>query len=349
MDLLKSLARGLLGLVFKFSLVLLAVSASLLAVFGTPDRLKQSVNDSGLYETGVESVVKSAAKDARGEGDTNYDHQVVQDAAKAALTPDFLKTSFESIINGFYGWLEGKTDQPQFSVDVKVAKDRFVTAASDAAVARAKGLPVCTLAQARELAGSEIDPFTVPCVPPGYDVESLRGLIAAQLDKPAADGQGNILQQDVLTPETLPKDDHGKTAVQNFTEDAEQLPQLYGFVKILPWILAVLAVVTGSLILLLHADKRRGLRSLAITLAWVGVVALIGILITNWLFGQLQNSGSFNPADANLKDPIISLVRSLVNAFNSRLLWFGVAYVALGAGTLAALHFTKPKTEVTKK
>ncbi len=348
MNILKSLARGFLAFLFKVSLVLLIILWPLVMVFGTSDQLKTSLKASKIYDTGVDSLIESVNKDSdKSNEDNPFKDPAVQQAAKTAITPTFLQRSSESIIDGIYGWLQGKTPQPTFTIDASEVKDQFIKAAGDYAVNRAKSLPTCTVAQLRQM-GTDIDPLTATCVPPGYNIEGLRDLIAQELNKPSENGEKNILQQPIITADTLPKNDNGKTPVQDITNGASNLPKIFMWLQRGPFILLGLATVSGGLLVLLYDDKRRGIRNLAVTVLPIGLLGLFGVVVTNRAFGALAKSDAIAKADATIQQPLISLLHTLSNAINQKLLFIAAVYAVLGAGTLIALHFTKPKTLATE-
>ncbi len=343
MQFVKRFSRGFLATVFNLCLIGLVVLGPIVMVFGTSQQIEESLSDSGIYDNAVKAVVENAAKDSAGQPDSPFNQPAVQEAAQKALSPDFLQNTSEGILDGLYGWLQKKTPEPQFNIDVAAAKQQFVAAVSDYAVARASQLPACTPAQAKQL-GGDVDPLTAQCLPAGYDVQSLPARIAAELEKQQGQ-EGNLLQQTAITPETLPKDEEGKTPVQNFTEDAKNVPEIYGWLTKGPWLLGIFALLAGGLVVFLSDDKRRALRGLGITLLVVGALTLIGIAISGYAFGKLEQSDVLANVDANLKEPVTNLVKSLRNAFNQRLMVFGLVYIVLGGGTLIALHFTKPKRD----
>ncbi len=352
MQFLKSFGRGVSGLVFRTSLLFLAVFGPLVMVFGTSGQIKQSLEESKLYDSVATTIIDSASKESAGQGveqsASPFQQQAVQDAAKKALSPTFLQTSTEQIIDGIYGWLQQKTPQPEFSIDISAPKQQFINSVGDYAVERASQLPICTIQQLRQLEGDP-DPLTAPCVPSGFDVSAWRAQVEAELNKPSESGETNILQQSTLSPETLPKDENGKTAVQNLTENADNLPKVFGVISMLPWIFTALAVVSALSFVLLQDDKRHGANKLAITMVVIGGLLLLGILLTNFFFGKVASSEAIAQADANLQQPLSDLVRSLSGAFNQRLSAFGIGYAILGAGIFAWLYFTKPKDETNDK
>ncbi len=348
---MKRFLRGISSLAFKISLVLLVVLGSVILVFSTPGQLKESLKVSKVYDNLVASIIDSATKESAGQLDGSieesaFSQPAVQEAAKKALTPVFLQTTSEEIINGIYGWLRGDTPQPEFNIDVSAVRQRFITSVGDYAVNRAKTLPACTAEQSAQLTQQSIDALTTACVPAGYNVENLRAQIETELNKQeteAGQQKDNLLQQTTISPDTLPKDENGKTAVQNFAENAEKAPEVFSFVVITPWIFGILAIISAGLVVLLYDDKRRGIRSLGISALAIGGLSLLGIFISNFGFKQLEKSDSLLKADANIKEPLLAFLHSLSRAFNNRILTIGLVYVVLGAGTLLVLQFTKTK------
>lgn len=358
MQFLKSLLRGFLSFVFKLSLVLLVIIGPLVMVFGTSGQLKDSLKTSKIYDNLVTNIVDNAAKDSSNqatdgqqdpssgasakEEESPFSQPAVQEAAKKAFTPAFVQSTGEQIIDGMYNWLQGKTSQPEITIDVSDVKQRFTEVVSEYAVNRAKALPACTASQARQLTSDKIDPLTISCLPAGFDVESLRTEVAKVLDKQeTANGEQkeNILQKQTITGNDFKFKD---SPIVDF-ENTPEVPTAYQWLVRLPWILGGLAIVSGGLAVLLHDEKRRGIRSLATITLVIGVLTLLGIIVTSFIFGKLKEAGGpLSKIDANIQEPVIALVDSLSSAFNHNLLLFGIAYTLLGAGTLLALHFTKP-------
>lgn len=346
MNILKGFLRFLCASLFKISVLLFLIITPIVLVFGSSGQLKTSLKTSKVYDHAVDGLVeninKDSAKNSEG-GDNPFSDPAVLQAAKTALTPAFLQKSSESIIDGVYGWLSGKTAQPTFSIDAAGVKQQFVKAVGDYAVNRAKTLPVCTVAQLKQMGSSKIDPLSATCVPPGYNAESLRDQIAAQLDKPSEDGKPNILQQQTITADSLPKDENGQTPVQKITEKGEKARKIFQLVSKAPLLLGSLAVVSGGLLVLLHDEKRRGIRNLAVTVLPIGVLGLLSVFVTNVIFAKLEKSDAVLKADANIQQPLIDLVHGLSGAVNQKLLLIAVTYTVLGTGTLIVLHYTKPK------
>lgn len=342
MHFVKTVSLVISSTVFRLSLVFLAVTTPLVMVFGTPDALKHALNSSKIYEVVADDIVKTSSQDSGATSASSQDQAQIQDAAKKAIQPGFIQSSSEQIIDGTYGWLSGKTAQPEFNIDTSGVKRSLEQAIGDHVVVKAQQLPACSLQEARALAGSSVDPVNLPCLPPNYDVNLLRNEISNQL----SNEEGSIFKSSAITPETLPKDENGKTVVQNLTTDAKQAPLIFSWIKRSPFIFGILAFATACLTVYLNNEKRRGLRSVAVTLLGLGVALAIGGAFTIFAFSKL--AGSTGPLAGKIQGPMqqpaITAARTLINAFSSKLLIIGVAYALVGGGIMLVMHLSKPKS-----
>lgn len=344
MHFFKNLGQWLSGFVFRLSLGFLVVAGPLVMVFGTPGPLKQALGDSKIYDSAVDSVIQDSIKSGTRDGPLPPDQPELQQAVKEAVTPAFLHSSGDQIIDGIYGWLEGKTAQPEFRIDATSVQQKLVQSLGDRAVAKARQAPPCSLQQTRALAGSTIDPFNLPCLAPGYDVNLLRVEIAKQVSS------DNILQNPVINQDNLPKDVNGKTAVQNLTDHAKNAPEIFRWLKLTPWLLAVVALISGTVFIALTEDKRRALRKLSIATLVLGLVVIAGIFISNYAFSRATSSTGplASRVSGPLQQPTLATAQSLAKAINGKLILFGGAYALLGGSGLLALRFTKnrPETQI---
>lgn len=309
-------------------------------VFGTPTQIKQSLKSSGIYDQLVDNIVETTKKNQK-PGDSDalpLDRPEVVAAAKTAVTPAFLQSSTEQILDGTYHWLDGKTPAPDFIIDLTPVKDNLSRSLADYAVNRAKGLPTCTLAQLKQLQNSGVDALNVPCLPPGVNPESYRAEVAKSFSK-QTEGPFKDL---VISADNFQKDESGKTPFQKL----EQVPEVFGWVKLSLYILAGIALFSSIALVLLHDDRRRGLRAIGITLLGVGGFLVLWTLLLTYLFAQVNKpDGKLIKVtgDNPFQKPIIAIARSLNNALNQSLFKFCAAYILLGIVILVALKLTGPK------
>lgn len=339
MEALKSLIRGLMSVWFKFGLVALAVVTSMMIVFGNPVAIKQAISSSGAYDKVIGGVLDQT--------DLNFvidssqttlaiPRQELFAAAKSTLTPAVLKDATEQVVDGIYAWLQGKTPEPNFRIDLTAERQKFIKALADSAAARARQLPACNLQMLQELVNRIPNPWDLPCVPPGYDISTLRDKAVAEITR-----NGEFLKDPVITAEDFPKDGTGKSVFQT----ASDAPKFFGWFLIAPWIIAFLTLLSAGGLLLLHDNKRRAFRSIAVAMLGSGISLLVITAIYSLAFKQgFQLGGS---DDSNVfQQPMLEAIRHLQNAVSDKLVWFGATYTIVGLLSLLALHFSKRVEEI---
>lgn len=329
MDALKSLIRGFSSQVFKASILFAALAAAMVSVIGSPDHIKEIAKDSGLYDHAIQGVIDEA-KDANkldGSQDVPLDDPDVQAAIKTALPPDFIEQNANQTIDGFFGWLEGRSANPEFSIDLQDAKSRVATQIADVAYDRAKTLQTCTAEQQQALGRTGIDVFTIPCVPAGTDLEAERQNLINGIND-----SGEVLEDPTISTTDLPRQ-NGETVFERL----DAVPDVYAWLKRLPWILGAVAILSAALLYVLHKDKRRAFLVIARALIITGAILLLIALASRLLIEQVEPSGDAFQAT------VLNLVQAVSSQLRDALVWFGGGYTLAGAGILIALHLTKPK------
>ena len=331
---------------FKISIVFLAVSAATVAVFGSSAALKSSIKASGIYDKAVDSIISQIKKDqarkpnnepAPAKDELSIDDPAVQEVIKKALPASFLESTANGVIDGVFGWLEGSTKLPEFTIDLAEAKKQLAVGAGDVAYKKALALPVCTASQVRSVDLNNVDINNLPCLPPGIDLQTERDKLVETVTN-----SNEFLADTTITSEDLSTTD-GKTVF----DQAKSVPSVYQWLVKLPYILGALGVLTGLAVVFLHDERRRGLWILSRTAFAAGVVILIGVAISNYMLNsnsifKLENANEFQKTGQ-------TLAKILVGDFNRVLMMFGIPYVVLGGGGMLALRLTRPKTPTPEK
>lgn len=350
MNILRNFSRVLANNGFRFSILLLAVACTLLALAGSPQTVKKTLRDSDIYTALADKVADRASQpDSEGKpGHQDGDGQAkaedavlsqpeVKAAAKEALSPAFLQSSTEQVVDGTYRWLDGTVTEPDFKVDLQPAITTFENKAADAAVTRLQGLPACTLEQLRALNPNDIDPFQIPCLPPGINLTTER---QKYIDSIASKSDNEFLKNPVLTAAQLKENNGGKSVFERLSA----APQAFQWLKRSPFILGIVALACIPAVILLYRDRRRGIRSLAFSLVGTGVVLLIISLFAGWLFSHYVTAanGPLHLADGNeLGQAGVKLTDNLQRTAGKVLVTFGAAYTVIGAATLIILRVIK--------
>lgn len=314
----------LTGSFFKLLLLLLPVVFALTLVLGNPDSVKKVLKQSGAYDKFVDVTLDNSQKEA----DDPQTKQLLSDpeirsVIEQSIPPELLARSTEPVIQGFYDWLQGKTDEPQFSIDLSEAKDSLAINLGAYAEKRAEGLPICTLQQLRTVDFNNF--LALPCRPPGTSPQQIGQQFSQQLV-----GDAKFLNDPVITNETIAKDNNGRT----FGSDTNEIPKIYQAVQAGKWVLLGLAIGLALILVFAHRDRRAGVRHVAWALLLAGVFFAILIVVYALTFGRAPSLEGTNSIAALQ----LEAAKVLITDLNKITMWFAGAYIAIGGGLLLYLR-----------
>lgn len=332
MTLIRSFLYHSAGTVHKLSLLLLPIIFALAVLLSSPKYIEQAFKDSRVYNQFVSTVIDNSQQQTTDPATKKILAQPeIKAAAEKSFSPALLQSSTENVINGLFAWMQGKTAEPQFRVDLTNARVELSTNIAAFAEKRANSLPACTLQQLRQL-NPDIDLLEIPCLPPGVNIHAL-----AQDYSQKFLASGDFLSDPVITNETIAKNNGGKP----LSEQLKGVPTLYSTLNILKWVLLILSVVLTGLLIFGRRNRRAGASHVAWTLLGVGVFMLITLVIYWFLFDR---ANAHRAATDIVQAMWIDGAQSIITQFNKIILWWTAGYLVLGAGLLAFLRF---RPEVT--
>ena len=331
--LMKKIPRLFASSLLKITLTGLVLTAALVSVLGSPTGIKEALNDSGVYDTAVSSLLSKSLEENSDQ--SQADHAAFQQSAQAALTPDTVRSVAEQAVDGVHAWLAGDTATPTFRIDLTEAKGRFITAAGDLAANHVTSLPVCTTAQEREMAasGNETGILDLTCRPRAMTADSARQQVNTQLN------DQDFLKDPVLTSDTLLNNKDGKTDSNPLKNQA--LPGHYQRIGKSPWILLGLAVLLGAAVFFLSDTKRQGAKSVSRTVTVVGATLLLLTFLSGLIFDRLLKPGGplLKDEGDSLQKSLAAIFNSLSDKFNQTVFKYALAYLIVGGGALLAIKF----------
>ena len=325
-----------MGVGLLFLLIITAYFMVFAQVTANPDKVKRLLADSGLYEKMPAVIYDDAVKsESTASSSIPLKDQEVRQTALEVFNPGFVQQNIETVIDGAYGWLEGETDHPEFSVDIQDAKSQFAASVSEKLGKRLQALPPCTMSQLRQISNTD-DLFSLQCLPPGSDITSMK----SQFSNSVANSE-EFLKETKITPDTF-KDETG----QSLFDSGKDIPQTYQLSKKLPYILAVIIIIISALIIFISASRREGIIKLIKTFLIAGVFVLLIPLVLNNLADILLGASADNDVTSQLAKPII-------NAFNAEAakiyyVMGGLYALIAGAGYLVLRRFYPEKKEKRK-
>ncbi len=252
MNVLRRFVVAICASVFFFAAIGLAWSHVANNSLRDRQKVKESLNQGSIYD-GVADVIAASLSDSANSGDTAgevpLDDPLLQEKMRAILTPDFLRDSTEQIIDGVYNWLEGKADQPDFRIDLSEFRTQLAAELGNYAAERAASLPTCTSIP------TQYDALTADCVPPTITTTQIKEAVEQEFLN--TDGFFNdpvITAEDFTDPNTQ----------QPIFSNIENFRKMYQAGYYLPYVLALITIISGAVILSLSSSRRSGALRLGI-------------------------------------------------------------------------------------
>jgi hypothetical protein len=298
------------------------------SVFSNPNNIDTALKEGGVYENVISLVLEDVSKKNNDEGTKQIlADKGFRDAITSSVQPDDIQAASQSAIGGIFAWLQGKTDQPEFTIDLSKPAKQATQKLAAYAERRATSLPPCTIQQLQTVNFRD-DILSIPCLPPGVS--------AAQVGKQFTDQtkqQVELLKDPVIDSRKLLK---GNDATQL---NESQLPEVYQSLHSSKWFLLGLTVLLLSLLVFARRNRLAGLKYVGILLLVVG--GLLGIVVVMSILGKANLPipddkvvGIATNTMLNLLEQIMAVIR-----------WFVLGYIVLGIAALLAVHILKPKEQ----
>ena len=326
MSILRKILYHTTGIAFKLSLLFLPLVFAVTIVFSSPASIEKALSESHVYDQFVSLVLENSEKQATNPATKQLlANPEVQAAIEKSFPPRLLETATTSVIQGAFAWLQGKTPEPQFTVDFSEAKTTLVSNLTAVAEKKASSLPVCTLGQAQTL-DPQTDLLSLPCLPPNVNIQQLSDQFSEQLLQDVG-----FLDKPIITNKTLTKD--GQTSL--ISGDAQQLPEAYQGAQGAKWAVLGLAVALAALLIFARRDRRAGVRHVSWALISVAVFWTISILAYWFMFDKFNQVGArMDSTQAILLDGAQVLLADL----NRVIAMFAGGYFVLGGALLLFLR-----------
>lgn len=308
---IRSFSKGLA--VFMLFLILLAlpVIVSIQMTLNAPDAIKHTIAKSGIYDTVSASDILLENSDLSSAATSD---EIIASALNAAITPAYVKSSSEKLIDEIYNYIHGDVPAPELSIDVSDVKAQFADNVAQQVKQKFESLPVCTELKI-----------------PSTSIESLLGASCAPVgvsSQQASDyARTEIMNTSLFSNDRL--DLAGLTGVgeSSIVKPLTDLRGVYPYFTALLYGLPILGFILTISILFLSATKRRGVKSIANTLLSAGIINGIVALVVTWLIGVFVVGSA--PGGSVAVGGFERIVPELLGNFASW--WLGGAAVLLGS------------------
>lgn len=118
MQIVKQVGFWLAVIAFACCTVLFVAGMSIKLVFSAPSTVKSSLENSGLYSLMARQIIQETKIQVQSITGAPVDDPKIDSAISAVVTSELVQQNLEIVIDSLYLWLQGKTDAPQFTLDL---------------------------------------------------------------------------------------------------------------------------------------------------------------------------------------------------------------------------------------
>lgn len=311
MNNLRSISKGIA--VFLLLIVLFAtpIIISLQAIANSPEAVKASLDKNNVYSVSVKSNL--VAENSRLSSDVLSDNGIAS-ALHSAVTPSYVKTSSDKLIDNIYAYIHGSMPSVELSVSISEVQTKFADNVASYIKQKFDTLPRCT--QLTPPPASIESLLQSTCVPIGVSSQQASEYARSEIMNLALFANDRIEVADLVGMR--------ESSLNSYLADARSA---YPYFISLVYILPIIGIILAVGILLLSDTKRRGIKIIANTLLSAGLVNMLAAFVAVGLLGLILGGNMPNGSDAvdNFEGVILNLLGSL------RLWWFGCAglFIAL--------------------
>lgn len=324
-------AAFLPGALFIFGLGL-----SLLLVFGQPQPIKTAVHNSGLYNVLVTDLLAEQGQTAFGSVSIPLGDPQIQQAIESAFTPVVLENAGNQVVDGFYSWIQGKTDRPTTNVDLAGAKDQAAENVATYIAARVATLPTCTTSGLYELYNSgalaSTDYYAMTCKPATLVTQTVHDTV-----KRSILGSSKFSEQVTVDANTI-TDENGEPLYKKLSF----VPAAYKITVWSTYATGALALLSVAGVIFLRPSRRQGAKRAAIILLVIGLSGVVLALITAYASTYMERLITSASGDSTaLQVKIAAIARELVTDVRTWWLWIAGSEAVIGVAILVWLRLSK--------
>lgn len=327
------------------SLLLLMLLGTVFAISGNsalshPEKMKTWFAQSGIYDQVVTNSINSAQNSVGTGADTtaiSLKDPEVQKVARSVFSPQLVQQNVETFIDSNYLWLQGKTDTPNFRIDLTQTKQMFAQKAGQSVLAHLSSLTVCTPEQLAQLQTSgTINPLSVACRPANIDPQTEANKVTQQLSS------GPFIDQPVITAQTVGSN-YATAGSRPYFEAFSNAPQIYQITKVLPYVLGFTTLLIIGALVALSESRRVAARRIGFVFLLSGIILLIIKVVADYLLNEIEHHVFTNQNASQLQQPLTSIAHNVEHSLVHADLISGLICLAVAIALFICLQVTRDK------
>jgi predicted PurR-regulated permease PerM len=315
MRFIKGVFRWLTTVILHLSLFALIGAICFNVFFGSSSSLKNSIAESGVYESFVPSIISANIEQQTNESNSiPLEDPEIQRIINEVFNPKLLQASADTVIDGVYTWLDGNSEILKFEINFTQQRTELIDRLSTYSALRLKGLPPCT---AIELQTANV--FRLQCQPPGFYETLVKNQVKDDLNN------SDFLKDSVLTEKNLPIVKEGVAIDQKF----HFAPIIFSVLKNGIWLFGFSFLLATAVYISIRKPKRKGINAYSKDLLANGIMLLVFTVFYSIVVPKLLSSYSLQASTGS------SALNESLNYFTNRLdilvINIAIQITALGA------------------
>ncbi|MEI6481472.1 MAG: hypothetical protein WCO19_04165 [Candidatus Saccharibacteria bacterium] len=251
--------------------LMLAILMATVCALITSSHLKHWLSDSGVYTSAPELITDKISKETKSSQSSDpINSPLVTQAALKTLSPKFLSSTSESLIDSGFNWLNGTTKDLRLVIPVEPIRKDFTQYLEDLIYTRYEALPAC----APRTLPSTSDLLTINCKVGALPThEALKNYIDQTIDDSGIFTSKNIKDGSIVV-----------------VKDADsKIPKAYRSVRLIPIAFSLLVLIAGAGVILTSESKKNGTAKLGRILVSTGLFTISILWLCTLLLVQAEN------------------------------------------------------------
>lgn len=258
-----------LAIFLLISVLVTATAISVVISLNRPSSVKTWVKKSGVYDHVLVAFLNNNNEQTDGTSSLSIQDPQVQTAVQESITPQVVQSGFETVIDSNFAWLSGKTDKPDFRVDLSQQKNDFGNNVQNKVKNFLTNLPACTPQQTVALQGQlNVKLFNLPCRPANINPVAEAARAKEQVMN------ADFLNDPVITASTL-----GDSGNKVYYLQYSNAPSIYRESRFAPLVLLAVTILLSFIVVVASTTRQKGKKNVAITLFVAAFLLVVGKVI----------------------------------------------------------------------
>jgi len=312
---------------FLWLIVFVGIPVGALAhLVSTPERVKSFIEDCDIYDNmgDILSEVIPLAFTSAGSATPTTQEGLQDENSEIAvligeiLTPEFLETNIEESIDALYSWLDGESEYPEIEINLAEDKEKISQILVLSISSSIRNLPPCV---GGPVDLNSIDPFSMECLPTGFDVDGFEEELEEEMFKELnLGGEADAVFEQFIF----------KTKAEDFnTELTEKAQSIYGLIRFAPILIAIAIALLLLIIMLLIPGIKSKFIFPGVVLILASLPASISKIVVVSNFSAMMSADTFSPAFSNILGTILGEICGRASAVGCMVLSTGVALIVI--------------------